>query len=373
MNKQITWAIVAIVIISLVVWGVRSSGSKTQNDANPIRIGILNSLTGSAAPWGEAAKNGVDLAVKEINSKGGINGRLVEAVTEDDHTDGKQALSAYNKLVSIDDVQGVVGGVFDFSAIPIEPLALNNRVAFVSPQNFRMPGGFMGNEQSFVMMTDFSTVIRVAKEYLAASGVKKLAVVHFTSAWGNEISRTLDTVMKELGKGGVIDDSYTQIGGNDFRTTVAKLKSQGVDAVFLDMLGDDPLNFLKRSKELGFVPKVITYNGALDAFAGVNDKSLIEGVVILNWEIYGKDFEVLYRNEYNSEPSKSSDKWFDAIYVMANAIANSTSTEGVASYIASHTFTTPNATIAFTADHTVNSTPVEIQVIKDGKQVPWVK
>ena len=372
MNKKLVGIVVAVLIIIVMAAGMRSVGQKPVGQSNaPIRIGILNSLTGVAAPWGEFAKKGVELAAKQINASGGVNGRQVELVMEDDHTDGKTAVTVYNKLISVDHVDGVVGGVFDFSATSVLPLALSNQVAFISPQNFRMSGGLETNAQSFVMMTDFSTVLQQLKAYVAASGAKKLATVHFTSAWGNEVARNMDLISRSLGYGTAVNESYAQIGGNDFKTVIAKLKSAGVDAVFIDMFGNDTANFLARAKQQGFMPKIMTYNGAID---GVDNKDgVLNGIIVLNWEIAGPQFQTIFKNEYGIAPQKSAEKWFDAVYAMASGIANSTTTSGVASYIASHPVKTPNSTVSFTENHTAADIPVEIDVVKNGVLVPWMK
>jgi branched-chain amino acid transport system substrate-binding protein len=375
MNTKLIWSLIVVVAvalgIALVSGPARKSPMAGSAHSQPIKIGIVNSLTGSAAPWGESAKKGIDLAVKQINENGGMNGRQVEVVMEDDDTDSKSAVSAYNKLVSVDHVDGVIGGVFDFSATPLIPLALQDRVAFISPQNFRMPGGLDTNAQSFVMMTDFSTVLQQLKAYIAASGAKKLATVHFTSAWGNEVARNIDLISRGLGHGPAINESYAQLGNNDFKTTIAKLKSAGVDAIFIDMFGNDTATFLARAKELGFTPKIITYNSALD---GVDNKDgILNGIVVLNWEIANPQFQVLFKDAYGVDAQKSAEKWFDAIYAMANGIANSTSTASVASYIASHSVTTPNSVVSFTANHTAANIPVEIDVVQNGILVPWKK
>lgn len=373
MNKKLVWIVVAILIIVVAIAVIHGANTRQAGQSNtaPIRIGILNSLTGVASPWGEFAKKGVELAAKQINANGGMNGRQVELVMEDDHTDAKTAVTAYNKLVSIDRVDGVVGGVFDFSATSVLPLALSNQIAFISPQNFRMPGGLETNAQSFVMMTDFSTVLQQLKAYVAASGAKKLATVHFTSAWGNEVARNMELISKELGHGPAINESYAELGNNDFKTVIAKLKSAGVDAVFLDMFGNDTANFLARAKQQGFTPQIMTYNGAID---GVENKDgILNGIIVLNWEIAGPQFQTMFKNEYGIVPQKSAEKWFDAVYAMANGIANSTSTAGVAPYIASHSVITPNTTVSFTANHTAANIPVEIDIVKNGVLVPWTK
>ena len=369
MNKAFWYVGGVVIIIVLIV--IVSRNSMSVNSKNPIKIGAVLSLTGDAAPWGESSKNGINLAMKMINSKGGINGRTVEVVYEDDHTNGKTAVSAYNKLVNVDHVQGVIGSVFDFTTQPLLPLAEQNKLVLITPPNFRIPGSFDLGSQSFTLLINFDDLIRYYKDFLGQNKIKKVAIVHFTSTWGVEISKVFGEILTSYGKSKPIEETYTQIGGNDFKTVILKLKNAGIDTVFIDMLGDDTVNFLKRSKELDFHPTFLTYSGALESFNSTNDKSLEEGVYLVNWEITSKEFDSLYEKEYGMKPGKSSDKSFDALYVMAQSIANSSSPDKVASYISENTFTTPNATIKFMPDHTVQSTPVEIDVVRNGELVPW--
>ena len=372
MNKKIIWSAVAIIIIIIIGVSISTYGNNNQSaNNNPIKIGAVLSLTGSAAPWGEYAKNGIDLAVKEINANGGINGRQVQVAIEDDATDGKQGVSAWNKLVTVDGVQGIIGGVFDFTAQPLIPLVLNDKIPFISPSNFRIAGGFDLNDQSFVMFTDMNKTVQKLEPYLASSSIKKMAVVHYQSTFGSEIAKTLDGVMKDLGRGGVIDDPYPQIGVTDWKTEIIKLKSEGVDGVFLDMIGNDPRVFLEQSKELGFTPTVMTYNGIQDAFVGQTDNSLLNGVVILNWEVASPEFASMYSQAYGVPATKSADKYFESVYVMAKALAGVSNPSQAAAYIAGHSFETPNGTVTFAPDHSVNDIPVVIQVWKNGVAVGW--
>lgn len=369
--KKTIWTLIGIAVVIVAVALVTKSPNTSPISNNPIKIGAVLSLTGDAAPWGEYGKNGINLAVQTINTTGGIGGRKVEVVIEDDHTDPKQGVSAFNKLVSLDHVQGVIGGVFDFTAQPLIPLALNNRLTFISPSNFRIAGGFELNDQSFVMLTDFDKTIRKLEPFIASSSIKRLAVVHFKSTFGAEIAKTLDGVMKGLGRGGIIDESYGQIGNNDFKTAITKLKKQGVDGVFLDMVANDPLIFLTQAKQLGFHPAVITYNGSLDAFANEADKSPLNDAVILNWEITSSQFSDLYQKSYNMAPTKSADKYFDAVYVLAKGIAEAGDQSKVADYIAKNSFTSPNSSTSFTPYHAVQDTSVQVQIMKGGKLVNW--
>lgn len=372
MNKKIIWSIVAVVAVTAIIVGVvfTKKSAAPQANANPIKIGAVLSLTGSAAPWGEYAKNGIDLAVKEINANGGINGRQVEVDVEDDATDGKQSVSAWDKLVTIDGDQGIIGGVFDFTAQPLIPLALNDSIPFISPSNFRIAGGFDLNDQSFVMLTDMNKTVQKLEPYLASSSIQKLAIVHYQSTFGGEISKTLIGVMNNLGRT-AIDDPYPQIGDNDWKTEIIKLKSEGVDGVFLDMIGNDPRVFLEQAQQLGYHPTVITYNGIQDAFAGQSDKSLLNGVVVLNWEVASPAFAAMYEQAYGTEATKSADKYFEAVYVMATALAHVSDPSKAAAYIGANSFDTPDGTVTFASDHSVNDIPVQIQVWNNGVAVPW--
>jgi branched-chain amino acid transport system substrate-binding protein len=369
MNKIWTWILV-IVVAAGVLWSLQSSMSAPSAD-NPVKLGAVLSLTGIAADYGASAKNGLQLAVDEINRNGGVEGRLVTLAIEDDHTDPKTAISAFRKLTSVDGVQGIVGGIFDFATVPLFPVADETRTALISPANMRIPGGVEPAGYSFVLMPDFKKVVRELKGYLSQSSTNKLAVVHFKSVFGQEIATTLSGVMSELGRGPIVDESYTQIGGNDFTTVVLKLKQQGVDTVFLDMVGADPVNFLSRAREQDYHPRIISYYGIIDSFATEGtDKSLLEGVVVLDWESSSDRFTKLYKERFGVVPTHSAEKSYLAAYAMSEAIANTANPSEVAAYLESHAIETPSGTIVFNKDHAVDSTLVQIKVVKNGELVP---
>lgn len=373
MNNK-TKLITAIVILILIIGGIwyyKQQKTATPPTGEPIKIGAVISLTGVAAGSGEYAKKGIDLAVEEINKNGGIDGRPVEVVIEDDRTDPKAAVSAFNKLTDVDKVDVVVGSLWDFVTQPLLPLAESKKIALVSPTNFRIAGSFDLNSQSFVMLSDFNKVVSALKDYLTPqTNLKKLAVVHYNSGFGSEIAKTLTEVMKDLGREPVIDESYSQLGGNDFRTTVLKLKTAKVDVVFIDALDADTLNFIKRAGELNYRPTIITHVLILDALKNAEvDKKLLEGVVVLNWEVSSTDFTKAFTAKYQTEPAKSADKSYNAIYVVAEAVAKNKNMADVAKYLETTTFTTPNGEVMFTAEHAAATTPVKIQVVKNGELV----
>ncbi|MFA5022989.1 MAG: ABC transporter substrate-binding protein, partial [Candidatus Paceibacterota bacterium] len=167
-------SIIAIVVIALIIIGFWYYGAKpaTPNVTGPIKIGAILSLTGDAAAQGDYALKAIKLAEEEINKNGGVNGRSVQVVIEDDQTTAKDATTAFSKLINVDKVDGVIGSLWDFTTQPLIPLALTSSTTLISPTNFRIAGGFDLNNQSFVMLSNLSEVIAKLKQYLADNKIK---------------------------------------------------------------------------------------------------------------------------------------------------------------------------------------------------------
>jgi branched-chain amino acid transport system substrate-binding protein len=367
MNKTLV-AIIVIVILIIGGWTIYQNQNPTPATGEPVKVGAVISLTGYAAAQGELTQKAIAMAVEDINNQGGINGRPIAVIVEDDHTEAKTAVTAYKKLVNTDKVQAVIGSLWDFTTQPLFPLADQDKITLISPSNFRIAGSFEPGTNSFVMLSDFNKVVSKLGDYLKQSEVKKLAVVRFNSGFGAEIAKTLNETMKALGQEEVIDEPYNEMGSNDFRTTVLKLKQAGVDTVFLDALDVDTLNFLKRSKELGFNPQVITHVLIVDALSNADvDKSLLEGVVVLNWEVTSADFAKKFESKYGVKPTKSADKAYAAVEVLAQALSKVDDKTQLATYLEGNEFKTAIGTIKFTPDHAVQDIEVQIQSIKNGK------
>jgi branched-chain amino acid transport system substrate-binding protein len=104
-----------------------------QQDTTPIKIGWLGPLTGDVSSVGTADKQAGEIAVKEINDAGGINGRPLEVVYEDGFCDSKTASNAGNKLINIDKVVAIIGGFCSGETLAVAPTAEQNKVVMISP------------------------------------------------------------------------------------------------------------------------------------------------------------------------------------------------------------------------------------------------
>ncbi len=372
MKKSII-AVLVIVVLGLIIWNVSKKGTLSPVDKEPIKIGAIISQTGVAASFGEMTKLGMDMAAEEINTKGGVNGRKVVILYENDNTDPKTAAGLYQKFTGIDKVDAIVGSNFDFVTQPVFALAKMGDTVVVSPSNPRIPGAFETNEQSFVMMSDFSKVIGEFEKYLAKEKYTNLAIVRFESAFGEEITKTLNTIQTKLGKPTVIDETYKQIGNNDFKTVILKLKQAKVDIVFLDMIATDPITFVTQAKQLGFTGKILTHIGIQTATAiPGTDPNIFNGMIVLNWDVVTSDFDAKFHAKYNKDPLNSVNRAYDEVFILAEAVSKAKTKAEVSKILEITEFTTPNGTFKFTADHSAANTPVRLEIFEKGKLIPYV-
>ncbi len=372
MNK-VAVSVVALVIIALGAsyFFVQETPQASQVDES-IKIGTIFSQTGFASAFGEMTYKGVMLAVEEINQNGGINGKKIVVVSEDDRTDGKVAIGAYKKLTSIDNVDAIVGGNFDFVSQPLFDLAKVSETVIVAPMNSRTPNSLETNGNSFVMLIDFPDIIKTLDPYLANTEYNKLAVIHYASGFGNQIAKTLGEVSIAHGKGDVVDEVYQQLGSTDWKPYILRLKQQGVDMVFADMLQDDFVRFVDDAKRLGFQATFMTHNDIRNALTRKDvNLSLLDGVIVLNWDVLGSDsFIKKFKDTYGIAPVNYASQAYVATYIVAEGLSKN-GKDGLSKYLETTKFETPEGEYSFNENHAVSYTPIKIQVIKNGELVEW--
>ena len=361
-----------IILILLIILGsifVLNTDKEKQSD-EPIKIGASISLTGVAADFGEMSKKAMELAVEEINAKGGIDGRKIELFIEDDQTTPQGAVSAYQKLSGVNDVDAVIGGIFDFTAQPIFPLAQKDKKVFISPVNFQIDKTFEMNEYSFVLYPQFDQVISELDSVISEKQIKHLGMIRFDSGFSESIQNTLALIMKNNTEGVFSVETYKAIGSSDFRTNILKLKEQNPEAVFLDMLDFDIVKYLSVAEELKFKPQLIAYTTMRDVFNNPEvDKNKLEGTIMIDWEVPSDEFSKRFEDKYGELPRRGANKSYDAIYILVESISNSDTSEDVAKYVANNEFKTVNGITKFTEKHAVLDTPINVYEIRNGELV----
>jgi branched-chain amino acid transport system substrate-binding protein len=242
-TKIVIWLIVIVVIILLIMPGKKS-------DTGPIKIGFIGSLTGDAASLGQSSQAAVKVAIEEVNSSGGINGRMLEGVYEDGKCSPAPALSAAQKLINIDKVDAIVGGLCSGETSAFVKMAMEAKKPTVTYCS-SAPALTGSGKYFFRTYPSDSFQGKFAAEYAYNSlKAKKVAIVYHNSDWGNGIEKVFVERFKELG-GTIIDEESANKETRDYKTILLKVKGLNPDLIYIPTYPEGGAVIVQQAKELG--------------------------------------------------------------------------------------------------------------------------
>ena len=335
MNKN-TKYIIWLVVLVIVIGGAYVLFNKPKQALGEIiKIGSILILTGEGASWGEAARNGIDLAVEEINDEGGVIGRPLVVIHEDDESDPKKAVSAFKKLTAADGIKFIIGPNWSHTGLAVAPLASESKVVMISPSL----GVKEFNESSQYLFNTWphdEILSRNLAEYVYNKGYRKVALFGAQQVWVKDQTAAFKGKFEELG--GKVELLFEPlITDTDPRANILKLKNTpGIDAVIFTSDGQDITAITaKKIKEFGI--KLPTYSITLDRKIISNCEGACDGWIFLTFLTPVADFEKKYKEKYDREVEIGSDSAYDAIMMLTGAMTrtNSTDVEQIKTYLAS--------------------------------------
>lgn len=198
----------------------------------PLVIGAIVPLTGDGAAYGLPLQQSAEIALKEINGAGGIGGQPVQVIWEDGKCDAKEATAAAQKLMNIDKVKIIFGGVCSSETLAIAPLAEEARVLVISP-SATSPKITEAGEFIFRTAPSDAFAGRVAAEYAYQKlGKKTAAVISETTDYAQGLREVFTKVFEELGGDVVVDETFNT-RETDFSTALIKVKAANPDIIYL--------------------------------------------------------------------------------------------------------------------------------------------
>jgi len=275
MMKRNTWiglgVIVIIAIAIVAIWygtvrepelptapGLTEPGEPRPTPATgePIKIGAILPLTGDGAKYGEEARNGVDLAVEYENSHGGIHGRPISVVYEDDKGTSKDAVAAIHKLITVDKVPVVIGAMYSSTTLAIAPIAEENHVVLFSPSASTPELTHAGDYVFRNWPSDVFEGAEMARFAYSQLELRKVAILSVNLDYGLGLERVFGKTFKDLGGSVIYSEHYDQ-GETDFRSQVRKVKEKRPDAVYLPGYYTEIAAFLKQAREAGLEVRAV--------------------------------------------------------------------------------------------------------------------
>ena len=395
--KKITSMLLAVVLGATLLCGCGGAATETTGtdtatentsaDAGSaatgatFKIGGIGPITGGAAVYGNAVKNGAQIAIDEINAAGGINGAQIEYKFEDDEHDAEKAVNAYNTLKDWN-MQLLMGTVTSAPCVAVSEKTKEDNIFQLTPSGTSVP--CTQYENAFRVCFSDPQQGTASAQYIGQNNLSsKLAVIYDSSdVYSSGIYEKFAAEAANQPFEIVAAEAFTADNKTDFTTQLQKAKDAGADLIFLPIYYQEATLILSQADTMGYEPTFFGCDG-LDGILGVEnfDNKLAEGVMLLTpFAADAKDdatvnFVSQYNTKYGETPNQFAADAYDAIYIMKAAMEKAGCTpdmsasdicnavKGAMLEISVDGLT--GAGMSWTADGEVNKAPKAV-VIKDG-------
>ena len=337
--KKFTRFFATVAAVSMVAASLAGCGSKSDNTASTdttadsatagdtLKIGGIGPITGGAAVYGLAVKNAAELAVKEINEAGGINGMQVEFKFEDDEHDAEKSVNAYNSLKDWG-MQMLMGTVTSTPCTAVVEKTHEDNMFQLTPSGSAVES--IKYDNAFrVCFSDPGQGTASAKYIGENKLASKVAVIYNSSdVYSSGIYQKFAEEAKNQDFEVVSAEAFTEDSKTDFSAQIADCKNKGAELVFLPIYYQQASLILTQSKNAGFAPKFFGCDG-LDGLTSIKnfDTSLAEGVMFLtpfaadSKDQATQDFVKAYKAAYNDEtPNQFAADAYDGVKILAKLI-----------------------------------------------------
>ncbi|WP_438481397.1 ABC transporter substrate-binding protein [Oleiharenicola lentus] len=343
--------------------------------AEPIRIGEIGPLTGKEAAFGQQAHRGILMAIDEINAKGGVLGRPLAVVAEDNQSKPGDSATVAKKLVSREKVVALVCTGTSSNTLEVAPLAQNSKIPLVAT-TATAPEVTAG--RSYVFRSCFIDPFQgnvLAKFSIDSLKKKRVAILtSVSSSYSVGLSKVFRDRLAALGGEIAVEQKYSE-GDKDFRAQLTAIRAAKPDAIAVTGFYTEAALICKQARDLGLNVPIFGGDGwEAPELIEIGGKA-VEGTYYASHYSSAstapevQEFVKKYRERFSETPDSMAPLAYDAVKIIAEAIARAGTTEGPKlrdALAATKDF--PGVTGKTTIDKDRNaSKPAVMLIVKDGR------
>ncbi|CAN5587324.1 ABC transporter substrate-binding protein [soil metagenome] len=307
---------------------VDKSGTGTVGPAgDTIKVGVYGDLTGQTSSFGQSTKKGIELAVEEINAAGGVNGKKIQLIIEDDQGRPEQAKTVVSKLINQDKVQAVLGEVASTNSLAAAPVAQEARIPMITPSSTNPKVTEVGDFISRVCFIDpfqGSVMAKFAANTLNAKTAVILGDVN--SDYSKGLTQFFEQEFTKLGGRVLAKEAYTQTDP-DFKGQLTKIRNLSPDVIYIPGYYGQVGIIAKQARELDMNMPLLGGDGWDSPEIWKLGGEALRNTFISNHysaqnpapEI--QNFVRAYKAKFNVEPDSLAALAYDAAKVLADAIS----------------------------------------------------
>ncbi len=345
MTKRIIAAFLAAAMLTASAAGcaqnsntASTGGTSGTASGDTIKIGGLAPLTGNVSVYGIATNNGIKLAVEAANKAGGVLGKQIEYISEDEKGDATEAVNAYNKLVQNDGIVALVGDVTSTPTLAVAQAAVKDNLPMITATATAASVTTTGENVFRACVTDPFQGELMASYAAKKLGAKTAAILYnMADDYSLGVAEAFKSAATAAGMNIVAEEKY-QTNDVDFKSQLTSIKSKNPDVLFIPVYYQDVALISVQAKQLGITAKMM---GA-DGWDGVLDKIDKSNVSAVDGTFYCsqytaestdskvQDFIKTYKSTYNADPNMFAVLGYDAMNMMIEAIKAAGSTDSAA-------------------------------------------
>jgi branched-chain amino acid transport system substrate-binding protein len=303
-----------------------------------ILVGEYGSMTGGQATFGQSTHNGIMMAADEVNAAGGINGRKIKVLSEDDQSKPEEAPNAVQKLISQNNVMAIIGEVASSASIAAAPICQLNKVPMITPSSTNDEVTRKGDYIFRICFTDsyqgeYQAVF--ADQWCSMNGKPKsmAMLTDVKSDYSQGLKKVVTAKFNALGGKVVGTQGYAQ-GDADFRSQLTALKATNPSIIYVPGYYTDIGQIAIQARDLGITVPLLGGDGwESPRLIEIGGKSL-EGCIYTNHYFYGDPAPVVstfvqkYKERYKQTPDSLAALGYDAMKTLADAMKRAKKLEG---------------------------------------------
>ena len=333
-------AILAMVASVLTGCGGSKETAGTASEGNTIKIGVNLELTGGVAAFGSSARDGAQLAVKEINAAGGVLGKQLELVVADNASKPEESTRAIQRLISEDKVVAVVGAATSGNTLAASTVAMEKKVPIITPSGTASKVTVderTGKVNEYVFRTCFIDPFQgTVMGNFAASDLKaKTAAIYIDSSsdYSKGLAKSFEEQFKKSGGQIVTQESYQQ-KDTDFKAVLTRIKDKNPEVIYVPGYYEEVGKIVKQGRELGITVPFLGGDGwdAPQMFEIAGNQALNNTFFSNHYSSEDTAPEVQkfvdsFKKEYNKVPDGFAVLGYDSVQLIVEGIKNAGSAE----------------------------------------------
>ena len=325
------WLLITAVSVFSVACERKSGGAA--DTTGDILVGFYGSLTGDGASFGQSSREGAELAVDELNTAGGVLGRKLRLLIEDDQSKPEEASNAVTKLITQDKVVAVIGEVASRRTLAAAPISQRYQIPMITPASTNEKVTEVGDYVFRVCFIDPFQGEVLAKFAYNDLKARKVAILR-DQAQDYSVGLT-DSVAQNFTKlgGQVIAPVSYSTGDADFKAALTRIRSEKPDVLFATGYYPEAAIITRQARELGMTMPILGGDGWVgDALQ--NGREALKNTYISNHysgdnpDPVVQNFVNTYKKRFNRDPDAIAALGYDAIKVLADSLTRAQSTEG---------------------------------------------